>query len=71
MRLMGGVRSNMEGAQNDKKRKITTITANCELHPLIHTLMELNLVPDIADTKKSKPKLRQKNPRGGGVGRLS
>ena len=27
MRLMGGTRSKMEGAHNDKKTKITTITA--------------------------------------------
>jgi len=41
------------------------------LHPLIHTLLNLDLAQDIADTKKSKPKLRQKTPRGGGIGRLS
>jgi hypothetical protein len=36
MRLMGGTRSKMEGAHNDKKTKITTITARVYI-PLIHT----------------------------------
>jgi hypothetical protein len=58
MRLMGGARSKMEGAHNDKKRKITTITANCELHPLIHTPLEFNPAKDIESIKKAEPKLR-------------
>ena len=55
MRLMGGARSKMEGAHNDKKKKITTITANCGLHPLIHTLLEFNRAQDV-EKKKAEPK---------------
>jgi len=31
---------------------------NWRLHPLIHTLLELDLVRDVADIKNAKPKLR-------------
>ena len=33
--------------------------ANCRLHPLIHTLLQLDLVRDVADIKNAKPKLRK------------
>jgi len=63
MRLKGGARSKMEGAHNDKKSKITTITANCELHPLIHTRPRFTLTQDMDllqyEEKKTPPALCQ------------
>ena len=55
MRLKGGARSKMEGAHNDKKSKITTITANCGLHPLIYTSPGFAQAQDV-EKKKAEPK---------------
>ena len=32
--------------------------ANCELHPLIHTLLKFDPAQDIESIKKAEPKLR-------------